>query len=71
MNANFTFRTAPDSENMEDLIGGAEAYIPLCRECLVFKRSQALKDKERDNKVLYSETSTNFCTEDKVTPLKS
>lgn len=71
-NANFTFRTAPNSENFEDLIGGAEAYIPVCRECLLFKRKQAHQHElEKENKVLYSEISTNPSTEDKLTPLKS
>jgi len=39
-NANFTFRTAAFSDNAEELIGGAEAYIPLCRECLNFKNKE-------------------------------
>jgi thymidine kinase len=37
-NAHYTFRTVNDNEK-EVLIGGAEAYMPLCRECLVFMNS--------------------------------
>lgn len=55
-NANFTFRTAAvDSADQDSLIGGAEAYIPLCRECLNFKnKEKEMRMKENENKVLYS-----------------
>lgn len=39
-NANYTFRTAAmvsAEGDQNDFIGGAEAYIPLCRECLDYK----------------------------------
>jgi thymidine kinase len=51
--ANYTFRTAKDSENLDDLIGGAEAYMPLCRECLEFKKAQK-ENRTNGNKVLHS-----------------
>lgn len=56
-NANFTFRTAQDSDNFDELIGGAEAYIPLCRECLIFKKAEKeMMKKDKENVVLYSES---------------
>lgn len=54
--ANFTFRTAKDSDKMDDLIGGAEAYMPLCRECLDFKKQQKLKQQQKQESVASTET---------------
>ena len=78
-NANYTFRTAFDSDKLDDLIGGAEAYMPLCRECLVFKKAEKAKKleaKNSENKVLYSEggldtasTTNGESTIGKRTPL--
>jgi len=34
-NANFTYRTAAKAATEEDMIGGAESYMPLCRQCLM------------------------------------
>lgn len=34
-NANFTFRTVAGSS--QELIGGADMYMPLCRECFIYK----------------------------------
>ena len=34
-NANFTFRTCSGSS--QELIGGADMYMPLCRECFNFR----------------------------------
>jgi len=39
-NANYTYRTA--SENVQEMIGGADMYMPLCRECY----NEKLKTKE-------------------------
>ena len=54
-NANFTFRTAKDSDKMDDLIGGAEAYMPLCRECLFFKKQQKLRQQQKQTQAVTSE----------------
>ena len=37
-NANYTFRTVGGSS--QELIGGADMYMPLCRECFNHKTAQ-------------------------------
>jgi len=39
-NANYTFKTTPTDSNNIIQIGGAESYIPVCRECLYEKQRQ-------------------------------
>ena len=56
--ASYTYRTVQTNSNAEILIGGAESYMPLCRECLGFMKSE--NDEQRStckNQVLYSEPS--------------
>lgn len=58
--ANFTFRTCSGSS--EVLIGGADMYMPLCRECHLEKTKQ--QNLKAQNEILHSETvSTNHLTE--------
>jgi len=37
-NANYTYKTTPSNSKGFVQIGGAESYIPLCRECLLDKQ---------------------------------
>ena len=39
-NANYTYKTTPSNSKGFVQIGGAESYIPLCRECLLDKQKQ-------------------------------
>ena len=57
MNANFTFRTCSGSS--QEMIGGSEIYMPLCRECYNEKSKQQILAKN----ILHSESrsgSTNL-----------
>ena len=57
MNAHFTFRTC--SGNSQEMIGGSDIYMPLCRECYNEKSKQQILAKH----ILHSESrsgSTNL-----------
>lgn len=57
MNANFTFRTCSGSS--QEMIGGSEIYMPLCRECYNEKSKQQILAKN----IIHSECrsgSTNL-----------
>lgn len=54
-NANYTFRTC--SGNSTEMIGGAEMYMPLCRECF----NEKTKQQNLAMQILHSESqSTTF-----------
>ena len=50
--ASFTLRTTTD-DSLE-LVGGAESYMPVCRECFLFKTQEA------DDKQAASSKSANL-----------
>ena len=62
-NANYTFRTVAGSS--QELIGGADMYMPLCRECYQYKSSQMNQKYDEpasadEKNALLSSTSTAF-----------
>jgi len=42
-NANYTYRHTGTSQNLAEMIGGADQYMPLCRECYHEKLDQDTK----------------------------
>ena len=62
-NAHFTFRTV--AGNSQELIGGSESYMPLCRECYQEKsKPRKANVTPVQSKILYSETSTAINSND-------
>lgn len=60
-NANFTFRTCAGSS--QEMIGGADMYMPLCRECF----NEKTKQQHMAKMILHSE-SKSVSTDDGMTP---
>ncbi len=57
-NANYTFRTCAGQS--QELIGGAEMYMPLCRECFTIKTKQ--QQTQASTQVLHSESGRSAST---------
>jgi thymidine kinase len=60
-NANYTFRTCAGSS--QEMIGGADMYMPLCRECF----NEKTKQQNMAKMILHSE-SKSVSTDDGMTP---
>ena len=61
-NANYTFRTCAGSS--QEMIGGADMYMPLCRECYNEKAEQQSMAKQ----ILHSESVGSGTPDDGMSP---